>query len=81
MRAIEPKNIVYLNNLAHNICRIRRQYGYSKRKMAELLRLAPSDIERIERGDIPMDMSVEVLFLIERHFGIHPKDLFSELSS
>ena len=64
--------------LLHNITWLRAHYGYSKARMAEILKVGISTINQIEAGVIPPRLSTEILFRIHRHFGIHPADLISQ---
>lgn len=61
-----------------NVMFIRKHSGISKKGMAKLLGIGVGSLNKIEKGEIPPNLSVEVIFNIHRHFGIHPKDLFGQ---
>ena len=63
-----------LENFIWNVAWLRRQYGFSKKKMAALLGIGVGSINKIERDELPPALSVEVIFTIYRHFGVCPKD-------
>lgn len=65
-----------IKNLANNIVRIRKEYGLSKKEMAKILGISIESLRKIEKGEIPLKMSVEVIFEIYDYFGITPKELF-----
>ena len=56
----------------HNIRWLRKKHGLSKRKMAELLGIGLWSLNRLERGQIPPRMTIEILFAVQKHFGISP---------
>ena len=57
---------------AHNIRWLRKKYGLSKKKMAELLGIGLWSLNRLERGEIPPRMTIDILFAVQKHFGISP---------
>lgn len=56
----------------HNIRWLRKKHDLSKRKMAELLGIGLWSLNRLERGQIPPRMTIEILFAVQKHFGISP---------
>lgn len=62
-------------NFMHNVSYIRKHYGLSKKKMAELLDIGVGSLNKIENGEIPPRLSVEILFNIYDNFGIYPQDM------
>ena len=66
----------YVENLLCNIAYLRKRHGFSKKKMAEILNIGVWSIDRIEEGVLPERLKVDVVFEIEKYFGIHPAELF-----
>ena len=67
-----------IENLLNNIAWLRKRHGFSKKKMAKLLGIGVGTLNQIERTELPPRLGTEVLFRIQEHFGIHPKDLLAE---
>ena len=65
----------YKSNFTQNFTYLRKHLGISKRKMAELSGISVSSVTKIENGEIPPKLSIEILFEIEKYFGILPADL------
>ena len=63
-----------IENFMYNIAWLRRQNKLSKRKMAELLKVSVQSLNKIESGNMPMGISMNVFFLVQKHFGVHPAD-------
>ena len=63
-----------LNNFMRNITELRLQNGLSKRQMAALLGVSVRTITRLERGDFPPNLSVNMVFRIQKHFGVTAAD-------
>lgn len=59
-----------------NVCFLRKITGLSKRKMATIMGIGVASLHKIERGEMPKRLTVEVIFQIEKEFGIPPKDQF-----
>ena len=66
-----------LETLTHNLHWIRRQNGYSRKAMAGILKIGVGSLAKLERGEIPPRLSVDVLFAVYDHFGITPSALFT----
>ena len=62
-----------LENFMYNVVQLRKYYGISKKRMAELLGISIGSLNKIENGEFPPKLSVEVIFNIHNIFGIHPK--------
>ncbi len=65
-----------LQTLLHNIAWLRARHGISKRRMCRLLHIGAGTLERIERGELPPQLTIDVAFYIEKEFGVKPADLF-----
>lgn len=76
------KNFVFENeidNFLGNIAYLRKQNKLSKRKMAQMLGISVKCLNGIENGELPPNIGVNVIFNIEKNFGVSPKKLFSAL--
>ena len=62
-------------NFLQNVAWLRRHYGISKKRMAKLLHISLGSIDRMEKGDLPEEIDVSVLFYIQDYFGIPPQEL------
>lgn len=67
-----------LLNFAHNVAVLRQRHGLTKTAMAHLLHISVKTLTRLESGDIPRGLSVDVLFHAYVHFGIPPRKLLAE---
>ncbi len=63
---------------ANNVKWIRKTYGISKKKMASLLKIGIGSLNKIENGEMPPRLTIEIFFIIYKFFGIHPKDQLGE---
>ena len=61
----------------HNIAWLRKHYGISKRRMAELLGIGLWSLNKIEKGEIPPRLDAHIIFAVSKHFGIPVSELFS----
>jgi len=66
-------------NFLLNVATIRRHYGLSEQKMAELLKIDVKTLKEIECGKLPSELSTEVVFIIYNIFGIHPSVQFERI--
>ncbi len=69
----------YFLAFSENIKCIRKEAGLSQKEMARMLGIGVSTLSKIEKGVLPPRLSCSVLFCIQRHFGIHPKDMFAPI--
>ena len=60
---------------------LRRSRGLTQKQMAQRLQISVGYVRRIEKGEHPPRMTVEVIFQIFRVFGITPGRQFSEILS
>ena len=61
-----------------NIKRLREEKGYSKREMAKRLKIGLYSINKIESGELPPRLSIDVLDNIEKEFKIYPADMLKK---
>ena len=67
-----------LENLAYNVSLLRRQHGLSKTEMAKLLKIGAGTLGKLEDGEIPAALTVDIFFGLQKHFGIRPRDLLAQ---
>ena len=67
-----------LLNFAHNVTVLRREKGLSKTAMARLLHTSVRTINRLEGGEFPGGLGVEILFYVYEHFSILPHVLLEK---
>ena len=46
--------------------------------MARLLHIGVASLNKIENGELPPNLSIEILFQIHKHFHIRPNQLLYE---
>ena len=61
----------------HNIVQLRKNRGLSKKQMSNLLGIGLWSLNKLEKGEIPPKMDVNIIFKISKHFHISPAELFS----
>lgn len=61
-----------LKNFACNVAWLRKTFGYSKKKMAQIMGISVWSLNKLERGEIPPRLEVDVVVAIARHFGLMP---------
>ena len=66
--------------LCSNVKSIRTSAKIGVEEMAQKLGITVSELEAIESGVIPESVTVEILFRINTHFGIHPKNMFDPIN-
>lgn len=59
-----------LENFMHNIAWLRRKHGLSKAKMAGLLGVGVPTLNKLERGELPPCLGVEIFFKLRDAFGV-----------
>ena len=78
---IRKTNEQQIKTLLKNITLIRKQNKLSKKKMAHLLNIGIESLNKIERGELPPRLRIDVLFYIEKHFGIPCKNQFIDIQN
>ncbi len=51
-------------NFTHNITYLRKTLGLSKSSMAKLLHISVKSLDKIERGEVPENLSADILMSI-----------------
>ena len=62
-------------NFLHNIAWLRKYYGLSKKRMAEVLGIGAGTLNKIENGEMPPRLGAGIFLRIYHNFGIRPSDL------
>ncbi|MBP3478666.1 MAG: helix-turn-helix transcriptional regulator [Oscillospiraceae bacterium] len=65
--------------LFRNITWLRKHYGFSKRKMAKLLGIGVWSLNKIEKGELPPRLGINIVFAVQEHFNVHPTVQLSQL--
>ncbi len=68
-----------LQTFCETVRRLRQAHGLSQRNMAKQLGIGVGSLRKLERGEIPPRLSVEVLYHIYDTFGVHPADQFRKM--
>lgn len=61
-----------------NIKRLRETERLTQKEMAERLGIGVSSLIKLEKGILPPRLTCEILFCIQRRFGIPPEKMFTE---
>ncbi len=60
----------------HNFAWLRRSHGLTQAQMAQLLHISVGYVRRIEHGDVPAKLGVEIVLSLVDLFHIDPRELF-----
>ena len=60
-----------------NIIWLRKHYGLSKKEMAKKLGIGIWTLNKIEKGELPPRLKIDVLFYIYKEFGISMSEMLS----
>ena len=63
-------------NLTLNIIKLRKENNLSKKEMAQILHISSYSLNKIEKGELPPSLNIDIVFYIEKHFNIPPHKLF-----
>ena len=66
-----------LENFMYNLAWLRKKHGLSRTRMAAILGIRISTLDRLERGDLPEDLPAEVLLHLMRWYCLTPSALLS----
>ncbi|MBE6999750.1 MAG: helix-turn-helix domain-containing protein [Clostridia bacterium] len=69
---MEDENRLQLENLICNIVFLRKHFGISRKRMAKLLGIGVTTLQKLEQGILPPRLGVDIFFHIQRNFGIAP---------
>ena len=65
--------------LCKNIKYLRRKNKLTQKKMAEICHISVSSLRKIERNELPPQLSVDIIFYLVFYFKLVPKQLFYSL--
>ena len=66
-----------IETFLHNVTWLRKYYGLSKKEMAKKLKIGIETLNKIERGELPPGLKIDVLYHIRKVFGIPMADIIS----
>ena len=69
---------VFIDVFTENITYLRKENNLSLKQMSEILNISTYCIRKIEKGILPHNLKVDILFKIEKHFGIFPQIFVSK---
>lgn len=75
MNTIEPNE---LDNLIHNINRLRIHNKLSKKKMADIMGVSLKTINKIEKGEFPQRLGANNIYNICVYFKMSASELFEK---
>lgn len=64
-------------NFVHNLKWLRTQHGLSKKEMAKRLNISVWMLNKIERGEQPPRLTIDIFFAVQDQFGLHPAEQFA----
>lgn len=64
--------------LMYNLTWLRKTHGISKKRMATMLNIGIGSLNRIECGEFPPNLKVDVLLLACKHFHTCPNVLMNQ---
>lgn len=62
----------------HNLKYLRKHYSLSKERMSEIIDISIDDIDMIEQGKLPIELTISVVSNVHKYFGIPPKKQFTK---
>lgn len=71
---IKERNRKMLETFMRNVTWLRKQHGLSKKHMAQILGIGVGSLNKIENGQMPQRLGVEILERIYIHFGVIPQE-------
>lgn len=74
-----PNNEKQIQILCENIAFLRKENHLSKKEMATILGIGVQSLTKLENGELPPRLRVDIIFHIYDRFGILPQALVSQL--
>lgn len=65
--------------LCKNIKTLRLANGVSQKEMSKICGCAISTLRKLENGELPQKLKVDIIFKLSQYFNIKPKELFLPL--
>ena len=66
---------IKLEMLCKNVRNLRKHYHLSQKEMAGRLHIGIESLKKLERGEVPPRLGINVLLYIYRHFGVTPNKI------
>ena len=60
-----------------NIKNLRLNKGLSKRAMSKLLGIGVKNLETLERGELPIRLTTEIVYHIKKNFDLLPSEMLT----
>lgn len=76
---MNPNNEKQIQILCENIAFLRKENHLSKKEMAAILNIGVQSLTKLENGELPPRLRVDIIFHIYDRFGILPQALVSQL--
>lgn len=76
---MNPNNEKQIQILCENIAFLRKENHLSKKEMATILNIGVQSLTKLENGELPPRLRVDIIFHIYDRFGILPQALVSQL--
>ncbi len=70
-----------LRFFAYNVARLRREHRVSVTNLAKALKIGRRSVMKLENGEVPPRMGVEVLFRASQFFNVSVPSLFQKPGS
>lgn len=61
----------------HNVAWLRRHHSLTKKEMAYKIGVSVGTLNKIEKGILPPNLKIDVLFQIQKEFGVSMADCVS----
>ena len=79
MIATREQKETEIEQFLENIISLRKHYGLSKKRMAQILGIGMGNYNKIEQGIFPKRLTTDVIFNITKYLKIPPAALFRKL--
>ena len=66
-----------IDTFLQNVTWLRKHYGLSQKEMAKKLEIGVGTLRKIEKGELPSGLRIDVLYCIRKEFGIPMADMIS----
>lgn len=73
---MNKSNKQQLENFTYNIAWLRKQHNLSKKEMCKILDISIYNLNKLEKGILPKQLSVNVVFAVWKHFKVLPENQF-----
>lgn len=77
-KTIQEQSQQQLQQMMENITCLRKKHGLSKKQMAKILHIGVGTLNKIERGEIPPRITIDLFYCVHSYFHIDPRTLLSQ---